>query len=177
MITERTDLFLGRLVKPFGIKGEVKLYPSDDFWDGVLESGELQLVADTDGNLSRRRLAIERFRRHGKFYLVKFEGVDDRNGAESLVNTELFLPLDKIDVALPDRIMPFQIIGCKARTEDGAGIGTITDILFTPAHPIYEITGESNVSLVPAVPEFITGVDLDAGEVVVRPIPGLLDGT
>lgn len=177
MTTEHTELFLGRLVKPFGIKGDVKLYPSSDFWDGVLHSRELRLVADVEGKLSESVPNLERFRRHGKFYVLKFKGVDDRNGAESLVGAELFIPIEKIDVALPDTILPFQITGCEVKTEDGSHIGTVTGLLFTPAHPIYEITGENGVSLVPAVPEFIIDVNLDVGEVVVRPIPGLLNGT
>ncbi|MBI4720052.1 MAG: hypothetical protein HY770_02235 [Chitinivibrionia bacterium] len=48
-------------------------------------------------------------------------------------------------------------------------------MLFTPAHPIYEVTGENGVSLVPAVPEFIVGVNIEAGEIIIKPIPGLLN--
>lgn len=177
MITETTDLFLGRLVRPFGIKGDVKLYPSDDFWDGVLESHELRLVADVDGELSESVPDLERFRRHGKFYVLKLKGVNDRSSAEALMGAELFIPVKKIDVALPDAILPFQITGCAVRTEDGSHIGTVTGLLYSPAHPIYEITGENGVNLVPAVPEFIIEVNLDEGEVVVRPIPGLLNET
>lgn len=177
MITEHTDLFLGRLVKPFGLKGDVKLYPSDDFWDGVLESRELRLIVDSEGEPSESTPVLERYRRHGKFYILKLEGVDDRDGAEALVGAELFIAVEKIDIELPDSILPFQITGCRVVLEDGTAVGTVTGLLITPAHPIYEITGENGVSLVPAVPEFIVDVNLDEGEVVVRPIPGLLNGT
>ena len=34
------EIYLGQIVKPFGIKGELKLLPSQDFWEGVLESDD-----------------------------------------------------------------------------------------------------------------------------------------
>ena len=37
------DIYLGQLVKPVGVKGELKLAPSPDFWEGVLESEALML--------------------------------------------------------------------------------------------------------------------------------------
>ncbi|MBI4720051.1 MAG: hypothetical protein HY770_02230 [Chitinivibrionia bacterium] len=51
MSGKNTDVYLGRLVKAFWIKGEVKFHPSDDFWDPVLESRELRIVVES----SRRR--------------------------------------------------------------------------------------------------------------------------
>jgi 16S rRNA processing protein RimM len=177
IITENTDLFLGRLVKPFGIKGDVKLYPSDDFWDGVLQSRQLRLIIEAEDGVTESPLKLERFRKHGKFFVLKLTGVNDRNAAEALMGAELFISLEKIDIELPETILPFQITGCAVTTEAGERIGTVTGMMFNPAHPIYEITGENGVSLIPAVPEFVIDVDLDKGVVVVRPIPGLLSGT
>lgn len=174
-MTEAADIFLGRIVKPFGIRGEVKLSPSDDFWEEVLDSGELFVHFPKEGELGEKRITLASSRRHGRSYVLRLKGVEDRSTAESFVGAELFISRDRIDVAWPDKMLPFQIVGCSVRTEGGSFLGEVTAVLFSRAHDVYEISGEDKVYLVPAVPEFVVSIDAARKEMVIRPIPGLLD--
>jgi 16S rRNA processing protein RimM len=167
-------LFLGRFVKAQGLRGELKLYASDDFWYEVLESKELWVERPSDGDVERRPVRIESARPHQAQYVVKLEGIDDRTRAEEEVGGNLFVDLTRLDVELPDRILPFQVIGSIVRTEDGRVIGRVSNVLQSSAQEIYEVTGEAGAVLIPAVPAFI--VRRENGEITVRPIPGLLDG-
>jgi 16S rRNA processing protein RimM len=54
----------------------------------------------------------------------------------------------------------------------GSEIGRITEILPLSAHPVYVITGQREI-LVPAVPEFVHGIDIDAGTVRFHLIEGM----
>ena len=45
-MTER--IHLGRFVKAFGIRGELKLYTSDDFWPEALDSQALFIARESD---------------------------------------------------------------------------------------------------------------------------------
>jgi ribosomal 30S subunit maturation factor RimM len=83
-----TDVFLGRLVKAFGIRGELKLDPTADFWEEILYSKRLVLRRETGGGIEERPFALEKFRPHGRCYVVNLEGVADRNAAEELVGGE-----------------------------------------------------------------------------------------
>jgi len=169
-------LFLGRFVKAQGLRGELKLYASDDFWYEVLESKELWLERSHDDDVERRPVRIGSARPHQAQYVVKLEGVDDRTQAEAEVGGDLFVDLTRLDVELPDRILPFQVIGSIVRTEDGRVIGRVSNVLISSAQEVYEVTGESGAVLIPAVPAFIVARDRERGEITVRPIPGLLDG-
>ncbi len=169
-------LFLGRFVKAQGLRGELKLYASDDFWYEVLESKELWLEHPHADDVERRPVRIESSRPHQAQYVVKLEGVDDRTQAEAEVGGNLFVDLTRLDVELPDRILPFQVIGSVVRTEDGRVIGRVSNVLHSSAQEVYEVTGETGAVLIPAVPAFIVGRDTERGEITVRPIPGLLDG-
>lgn len=171
-----TEVYLGRFVKAFGIKGELKLLASEDFWPGALASGELTLQWLEDGDVMRRPAFIERARQHGGVYIVKLEDVDDRNQAEHEVGGELFIDLERLDVELPDEELPFQVIGMTVVTEAGETVGTVTSLIRSSAHGVYEVEGDGGVVLIPAVPEFIVGRDEARGRLVLRPIPGLLDG-
>lgn len=174
---ERDDvLFLGRFVKAQGLKGELKLYASQDFWFEVLSSKELWVERERDGDVERRPVRIETARPHQTQYVVKLEGIDDRTGAEEEVGADLFVDISRLDVALPDRTLPFQVIGMVVRTEDGRVLGRVSNVLTSSAQDVYEVTGDAGRVLIPAVPAFIVGRDRDRGEITVRPIPGLLDG-
>jgi 16S rRNA processing protein RimM len=175
-MSDRRDVFLGRFVKPHGIRGELKLYASDDFWFDVLESRSLFVARERDGDVERRAVRVEYAKPHQKQYIVKLEGVDDRSDAEAEVGSDLFVDATRLDVALPERELPHQVMGMRVRTEDGRDLGRVTAVLYSAAQSVYEVTGETGKVYIPAVPAFIVARDSERGEMTVRPIPGLLDG-
>jgi len=168
------EVFLGRFVKAFGIKGELKLYASDDFWFEAMGSRQLFVARDTGDDVVRRPVRVEYAKPHQKQYIVKLEGIDDRGEAEAEVGSDLFLDLAGLDVALPDRELPYQVMGMRVRTEDGRELGRITAVLLSSAQGVYEVTGPAGTVLIPAVPAFIVARDSERGEMTVRPIPGLI---
>jgi 16S rRNA processing protein RimM len=170
------EIYLGHLARPFGIKGELKLVPSVDFWEAVLDSKMLILrTSGNGGSTADRPLKLRNYRRQKKHYVLAAEGIGDRTSAESLVGAELFVPADGLDVELPDKKLPFQVIGCAVESEDGVALGEVSDVLFTPGHDIYEVTDDTGTFLVPAVSEFVIAVDVNERKIVIRPIPGLID--
>ena len=173
-MTAPRELFLGRFVKAFGIKGELKLYASDDFWFDALSSQRLFMTRD--GDEEKRAVDIEYAQPHQKQFIVKLDGVNDRGGAERRVGAYLFIDMQDLDVELPGHELPFQVMGMLVRTEDGRDLGHITGVLASPGQSVYEVTGEAGKVLIPAVDAFIIARDFERGEITVRPIPGLLDG-
>lgn len=169
-----SELFLGRFVKAFGIKGELKLYASDDFWFEALDSERLFVMRDGDD--ARRAVFVEYAQPHQKQFIVKLDGVDERREAEAEVGGYLFIDMEALDVDLPDHELPFQVMGMHVRTEEGRDLGHITNVIVSPGQNVYEITGETGKVLIPAVDAFIIARNFDDGEMTVRPIPGLLDG-
>ncbi len=168
------EIYLGRLVKVVGIKGELKLLPSHDFWLEVLKSKQLFLRMLLEDGVDSQPLRIEKWRPQKGCYVVKIPGLQDRDAAETLVGAELFIATTDIDVELPDRVLPFQIMGKSVVDEEGHQLGEVTSVLTTPGHDVYEVTGENGSFLVPAVPEFILSMDVAREEIVIRPIPGLI---
>ena len=168
-------IHLGRFVKVFGLHGELKLYASDDFWPEALQSEVLFIARETDPE-NERAVTVEYGKPHGGQYIVKLEGVDNRDDAQELVGEDLFLDGTQIDVPSPSRERPYQAMGMSVRTDDGRHLGSITNVLFGPEQSVYEVTDENGkVALIPAVPAFIVSRDEDKQEIVIRVIPGLLD--
>jgi 16S rRNA processing protein RimM len=66
-----------------------------------------------------------------------------------------------------------QIIGAVVETEEGEALGTVTEVLETPAHDVFIVLGPGGEILIPAVEEVVRDIDAAAGRVVVRLLPGL----
>ena len=63
------------------------------------------------------------------------------------------------------------------RTDEGRVIGKVTHVMYGPQQSVYEVTSdEGKVNLIPAVPAFIVSRDEERQEIVIRVIPGLIDG-
>jgi 16S rRNA processing protein RimM len=51
----------------------------------------------------------------------------------------------------------------------------IEEILSTPANEVFVVRGDAGEVLVPYINDVIAEERLDAGEIIVHPVPGLLD--
>lgn len=160
---------VGKIVSAVGIKGEVKVYPYTDYPERLEELDEV--YAGEGGEV----LYIDKVRYHKNMAIIKFKGTDDRNAAELLRDTFLYIDKKDLRVLDEDEYFIFDLIGLKAVDDHDNYIGKVTDVIQNTAQDIYEITAENgNTILVPAVYEFITDIDINNGIMRIKPIEGLL---
>jgi 16S rRNA processing protein RimM len=104
--------------------------------------------------------------------VVKFRGVDDRNAAEALNGTELFVDRTALPPPASDEYYHADLIGLNAVTDTGAPLGVITAIHNFGAGDILEIAPASGPSLlVPFTDANVPAIDIDAGRAMVIPPP------
>lgn len=118
-------------------------------------------------------LTIEASRPHNNRFLVKFEGVEDREGAEELRGALYVTPDVRRDLE-EDEFWMDDLVGCKVQLVDGDEVGTVTQVVPGAAQDLLEVETPSGLRLIPIVKEFITSVDLDHMLVTVDPPEGLL---
>jgi len=106
--------------------------------------------------------------------LVRFAGYEDRDRAAALGRGELCAEHERLPDPGPGVAYTFQLLGLRVETEEGRLLGTLEDIIQTGAHPVYVVRGEREL-LVPAAPEVLKRVDLEAGVITVAPPAGLED--
>jgi len=151
-------LEVGRIGRAHGLQGDVHVVPitnrAERFAPGaVLYAGD-------------RTLVIERARRQNDRWVVRFVGVDDRNGAEALRNQ--LLTGDAIDETSDDELWVHELIGAEVRDRAGAVLGRVVAVEANPAHDLLVL--DSN-ALIPMV--FVTAHG--DGVVTVDVPEGLLD--
>lgn len=150
-----TTLQIGRIGRAHGIRGELYVILTTERTER-LDPGER---LETD----RGSLEVVSSRPHGRGWLVRFAGVEDRADAESLAGTLLHAESDD-DV---EGLWVHQLVGLQIVDTNGDAHGRIVAIQANPAHDLLVLDDDT---LVPAV--FITSVD---ERVVVDPPEGLFE--
>ena len=157
---------LGKITAPQGIKGEVRVYP---YTDELTRFSEIEAVL-LDGQ--KRKIQNARYMKN--MAVLKLEGIDDRNMAESLRNKELLLSKEDLWEQPQDTYFIDDLVGCAVVSEDGDSVGTLKNIISRPAQDLYEIErADGSTFLLPAVKEFIKNVDLDNRIITIHLINGL----
>jgi 16S rRNA processing protein RimM len=166
-------VILGTIVKAVGLKGEVKLLPSPDFWLDALKAEALDVLSE---DTVLRTVHVARSRPKGQTYILKLDGIDTIEAAEPFIRSNLGLSLDALDVStLPGELLPCQIIGLDVVLKDGAPFGVVVDMLLGAAQNCLIVEHAGERYLVPHVPDIVRKVSIEEGIVEIDPPEGLLD--
>ena len=158
---------VGKVTKAHGLRGEVVVLVFSDNPDRF-EPGSAMFF---ENGLEVR---VRASRPNGGRLLVAFEGVDDRNAAEALRGLTLVVPRSFLPDLPEGEFWPHELEGFAVVTESGRTLGAISDVVANPANDLWVAVDESGAeTMVPAIREVIVDVDVKAGRVLVRDIPGL----
>ncbi len=153
-----TRLEVGRVGRAHGIVGEMAVTLHTNRPERVTP-GTTLYVGD-------RPLVVTASREHKGRWLVRFEGVVDRTGAEAL--TGEILTADPLGPLPEGELWLHELVGSAVHDKQGASLGTVTAVDANPAHDILVIGDDL---LVPMV--FV--VEHRDGVVIVDPPEGLVD--
>ena len=162
---------IGKIVAPFGIRGELKVFSLSDVPDRFVS---LKAVYVGPEYTSYTIKSVRPYK--GDMLLLKFSGVDDANTAETLRNRDLYIPTSELATLPPDSYYQHDILGLQVYLLDDREIGTITDIWSTGGSDVYVIkNSDGQEILIPAIKEVIKQIDLIRHVMYIDPMKGLLD--
>lgn len=165
-----TQLVVGRIGRPHGLRGEVAVQVCTDFPEQRFAVG-----AALRGNTGRT-LTVETVRPHRGALLVRFAGIADRDAAAELCGRILHVDAAELpDLDDPDEFYDHQLEGLAAVGLDGAALGTVREVLHAPASDLLVLDTDRGEVLVPFVRAIVPEVDLVAGWMRLDPPAGLLD--
>lgn len=161
-----TTFAVGRILAPWGIRGDVVIQVLSDNPDRFKPGASVLL----EGQPRK----VERHRTVSGKTVVKLSGIDDRNASETLKGGLLEVPEAELMALPPDTYFHHQIVGLTVVTTDGLELGRVQDILRTGSNDVYVVKGTREY-LIPAIGDIVKQIDLDARQMLIDPIPGLLD--
>ncbi len=161
---------IGIIVKPQGIKGEVKVKPVSPDPERF---NDLEKVYIRLKNL--QTYAIENIRISNSFVFLKLAQIDSRNDAELLRGKEILISEDQLIDLDDGEYFVHDLIGCQIISEDGLIIGEISDIIQNSSNDIYLVKNQKGHEyLIPAIADVIQKVDIQAKQITIHVLDGLL---
>lgn len=170
--TRRELLAVGRIEKAFGIKGEVIVHPMTDSPNRFRTLKRI-LIDAGDGNA--REAVIEHVSVEPRGVRVKLKGIETRTAAEGSVGSVLYVDESQRVRLSKGRYFVHDLIGLTIVDQQGIVVGKLKGVLKLPAQDVYVIDWQGREIMLPAVKEFISGIDLTAGTITVRLIEGMLE--
>jgi 16S rRNA processing protein RimM len=168
---------VGRIGRPHGVRGEVTVEVRTDDPDLRFVAGAVLRTEPAD----RGPITIARAHWHGTTLLLSLEGVDSREAAEAVRNTELLVDVaDLPEIEDPDSFYDHQLVGLTVRLPDESVLGQVTAVRHE-AQDLLVVRREgggqtaADEVLVPFVAAIVPTVDVAGGFVVVDPPEGLLE--
>lgn len=160
-----------KIVATHGIRGEVRCQYFCDSADFLCEFDELYL--DKNGE---KPVEIARAYPHKNVVIMKIEGIDTVEDAQKLIGKTLYM--DRDDVELPEDVYFIQdIIGLVVKDIDSGEVyGKISEVYQNGATDVYSIKKENGTELMfPYIDEVVKKIDIEAGEMLIKPLEGLFD--
>lgn len=160
----------GKIINTHGCRGCVKIEP---WCDSPAVLAALPAVYLKTG-AGMKRLEVRHASVFRQFVFAELAGVDSMEAAEKLRGSVLYAKREELGFA-PGVLLVAELVGMPvfdART--GAELGKMKDMIHPGATDIYVIDTGKGEALVPAVPEFVQGIDAEKG-VFLTPIEGMFD--
>lgn len=152
-------MIVGKIVKPQGVKGEIKVLPLLSNIDDIKRFKSVFIAA--------KEYTVLKTRVHEGFAYMLLDGVSDRDMAEALrnndieVNREDLAPLEKDEYYIVD------LIECSLFNESGEKLARVTDVVNYGASDILVLRDGSEEILCPYVKGLFKQVDIENKKIVV----------
>ncbi len=153
-------LLIGEVLKPQGIRGELKIKTFTDFPENVKEFGTVY-IDDTPYKILSFRVGAD-----GAAY-VGLRGIPDRNAAELFRGKKIEGDREDAPPLEEGRYYIVDILGLTCVSEEGEELGVVTSVS-NLSSDVYTIEKAGKSILFPAVKGVIAQVDLENKRLVVK---------
>lgn len=169
---------VGHCSKAHGTKGELFVWPLTDNPDVIFAAGQTLLPGDHEGALLRGApsVVIEAARPFKRGLLVKLEGYDTREAADTLARQYLLVPAGRVAPLDEGEAFYHEILGMAVRTVTGDHVGTVREVYEAVPSDLLEVVGDDGrVRLVPYADRIVRELDRERRVIIIDPPDGLLD--
>ncbi|MEY4396759.1 MAG: ribosome maturation factor RimM [Actinomycetota bacterium] len=171
-----SGLRVGRLLKAHGLKGAIKVEMyTDDPASRFVPGSTYTLQVPDESPWFGKTLTLMELKWYNESPVAFFEGVTDRNAAESLIKAILWVDEDADSrPAEDDAWYDHQLMGLTVR-RDGVAVGTVVRVDHMPAQDLLIVEVGDREVMVPFVKAIVSAVDIEAGTMDVTPPLGLFE--
>ncbi len=164
-------LLIGKVVKPHGVRGWLKVRVYSDSSTTFSQAGSIFIHTRDDRWHERELISVKPHKGH---FLVELKGVDTRNKAEELRDADIYISKDILQKE-EGEFFWYELIGLKVYLVSGKYLGKIVQILPTGSNDVYIVKEKEKEYLIPAIEDVIKEVNIEAKKMIIEPLEGLLE--
>ena len=164
MTDQTRRILVGRIHGAFGVRGELKLESFTEPKSAILRY-QPWVLRDAQGR--ERVLDDARGRETNKGLVATLPDIADRDAAEGLRGSELWVPRSALPPPKPGEYYWVDLEGLRVVNADGADFGTVSHLFSTGANDVLVARGDRERMIPFLEPDYIRAVDFEAGVVTV----------
>lgn len=157
---------VGKLVKPFGVRGQARVLSLTDVPDRLETLKEVTLESPTGKTLVT---TITDAHADGRSYLLRFGAFSTPEEVGTFRGAWLKIPKEAVPPAPEGSHYQFELIGLTVRDETGSVLGVLEEVVELPHQHLFVIRGTDHEYLLPASRKWISRVDVAEGVMIVAP--------
>jgi len=165
---------VGRILDAWGIKGWFKIQPHSASPEALFSSKRWFLQPTERGPRPFEGtvlLRIVQAKEHSDSVVASAEDIPDRNTAERLKGSRIFISRSSFPTPSPDEFYWVDLMGLQVINREGVELGTVTDLMATGPNTVlvlqWQAQGQTLERMIPFVNAYIDSVDLKARRILV----------
>ena len=151
-------LEIGKIVGTHGLRGDLKVRLTSGDPGLLMTLKQVHLRLPTGELMS---VDISRQVLHKGQVLLHLLGCDSINQVEQMIGSQVLLAEDLLPELDDDEYYWGELEGLQVVDQDRGAIGQLQDLFNSTAHDTYVVRGRFGEILIPAVQQFILGIDLE----------------
>jgi len=165
-------VLIGKITKPQGIRGELRVVPYSGDPESILQLNTF-ITKGPDGALETHELA--KAAQHGNKTVISLRLFDNINQVQHLVGREIFVWRSQLPELPEGEYYWFDLVGLSVVTKDGEPLGELSEIMSTGSNDVYVVRSGKREVLIPALEDVVLEIDLNLRLMTVALPEGLLD--
>jgi 16S rRNA processing protein RimM len=151
---------IGKVIKPFGVRGELRVESLSDIPGRFEALDRVTLVSPTGERVVQDVVSAKK--QHGPYYLMRFKGYDTPETAGQFRGW--VLSTDRRPASgLPDgEYLQCDLIGLTVLDDSGELVGRLDELIETPSNAVFVVHNGTKETLIPAIKRAVVSVDLKA---------------
>jgi 16S rRNA processing protein RimM len=159
-----TRVCVGAIVGAQGVRGQVRVKSF------TAEAADVAAYGPVESEDKSRRFKLKVMGEVKGLVIAKLEGVNDRNDAEAMRGTRLYVPRDRLPKTEEDEFFYSDLAGLTVEAADGSVIGTVKGLADFGAGEVLDIgRTEGGSFMVPFTKAAVPVIDVAGGRLVVIP--------